>query len=246
MNLIDKTALVTGASRGIGRAIAVALANAGASVAITYTSDEDGANETLNAVENAGAQGCILRCDSSDATAVQAAVAEVLEKWGRIDILVNNAGITKDNLMLRMSAEDFDRVYEVNVRGAFLMTKACLRPMMKQKYGKIINISSVVGIFGNAGQANYAASKAAMIGLTKSTAKELGSRGIRANAIAPGFIETKMTDSLPEEVKESMLADTALGAFGKPEDVAALCVFLASGASDYITGEVIRVDGGMA
>lgn len=165
---------------------------------------------------------------------------------GPVHILVNNAGITRDNLLLRMSADDFDRVLDVNLKSAFLLTKACARGMMKQRYGKIINISSVVGVFGNAGQANYAASKAGLIGLTKTVAKELGSRGIRVNAVAPGFIQTDMTEALPEEVKEKMLGSVSLGSFGTPDDVAALCVFLASGDADYITGQVLHVDGGMA
>ena len=246
MRLKDKTALVTGASRGIGRSIALKLAEAGAKVAFTYTRDEEGANKTLALFKEKGADGLAIRADASSEEAAKSTVDDVLAAFGKIDILVNNAGITRDNLLIRMSADDFDQVLSVNLKSAFLLTKACARPMMKARYGKIINMSSVVGVFGNAGQANYAASKAGLIGLTKSVAKELGSRGIRVNAIAPGFIQTEMTDSLPQDVKDTMLGNVALGTFGKTEDVAALCVFLASEESDYITGEVIRVDGGMA
>lgn len=246
MSLQGKNALVTGASRGIGRAIAVALAKSGANVAFTYTKDEEGAGITGRLVEDEGVRSLSVRADGSSEAEVDALVKEVTRELGSVDILVNNAGITRDNLLIRMSADDFDQVLNVNLKSAFLLTKACARGMMKQRYGKIINISSVVGVFGNAGQANYSASKAGLIGLTKSVAKELGSRGVRVNAVAPGFIETEMTDVLPQEVKEKMLAGVSLGGFGKPEDVAQLCVFLASEDSDYITGQVIRVDGGMA
>ncbi len=246
MKLANKTALVTGASRGIGRAIAEALAKEGANIAFTYSKDEAGANETKALIEATGRKALAIKADGSVQEEVKRCVDETLEVFGGVDILVNNAGITRDNLLIRMSEEDFDAVLSVNLKSAFLMTKACARPMMKSRYGKMINISSVVGVFGNAGQANYAASKAGIIGLTKSVAKELGSRGIRVNAIAPGFIETDMTDQLPQDVKDKMLANVSLGAFGKVEDVARLCVFLASEDSDYITGEVIRVDGGMA
>lgn len=246
MKLQGKNALVTGASRGIGRAIALALAKEGANVAFTYTKDEEGANITRRLVEDEGVRGLAIQADGSDENRVDALVKEVVAALGSVDILVNNAGITRDNLLIRMSAEDFDQVLNVNLKSAFLLTKACARGMMKQRYGKIINISSVVGVFGNAGQANYSASKAGLIGLTHTVAKELGSRGIRVNAVAPGFIETEMTEALPEEVKEKMLNSVSLGSFGKPEDVAALCVFLASEDSDYITSQVIRVDGGMA
>lgn len=245
MKLANKTALVTGASRGIGRAIAEALAKEGANIAFTYSKDEAGANETKALIEATGRKALAIKADGSVQEEVKRCVDETLEVFGGVDILVNNAGITRDNLLIRMSEEDFDAVLSVNLKSAFLMTKACARPMMKSRYGKMINISSVVGVFGNAGQANYAASKAGIIGLTKSVAKELGSRGIRVNAIAPGFIETDMTDQLPQDVKDKMLANVSLGAFGKVEDVARLCVFLASEDSDYITGEVIRVDGGM-
>lgn len=246
MKLANKTALVTGASRGIGRAIAEALAKEGANIAFTYSKDEASANETKALIEATGRKALAIKADGSVQEEVKRCVDETLEVFGGVDILVNNAGITRDNLLIRMSEEDFDAVLSVNLKSAFLMTKACARPMMKSRYGKMINISSVVGVFGNAGQANYAASKAGIIGLTKSVAKELGSRGIRVNAIAPGFIETDMTDQLPQDVKDKMLANVSLGAFGKVEDVARLCVFLASEDSDYITGEVIRVDGGMA
>ncbi len=246
MKLEGKTAIVTGASRGIGRAIAEALAKEGANVAFTYTKDEDGAAVTQQAVEAAGAKVLAIKADGSVEEDVKRIVDETTKAFGTVDILVNNAGITRDNLLVRMGADDFDTVLQVNLKSAFLLTKACARPMMKARYGKIINISSVVGVFGNAGQANYAASKAGLIGLTKSVAKELGGRGIRVNAVAPGFIQTDMTESLPADVKDKMLANVSLGAFGQVDDVANLCVFLASKDSDYITGEVIRVDGGMA
>lgn len=246
MKLQGKNALVTGASRGIGRAIARALAAEGANIAFTYTKDEEGAKETGRLIEEQGVRALALKADGSVESEVKRVVDTVTKDFGSVDILVNNAGITKDNLLIRMSADDYDTVLNVNLRSAFLMTKACARGMMKSRYGKIINISSIVGVLGNAGQANYAASKAGLIGLTKAVAKELGSRGVRVNAIAPGFIQTDMTESLPVDVKDKMLSNVSLGAFGRVEDVANLCVFLASQDSDYITGEVIRVDGGMA
>lgn len=245
MRLQGKNALVTGASRGIGRAIALAFAKEGANVAFTYTKDEEGASITERLLLDEAVQGLAIRADGSDEVQAQQAVKEVERNFGAIDILVNNAGITKDNLLIRMSAEDFSSVLDVNLKSAFLLTKACARGMMKNRAGRIINISSIVGVTGNAGQANYAASKAGMIGLTKTVAKELGSRGIRVNAVAPGFIETEMTDKLPEEIRENMLAGIPLGSFGKPEDVARVCVFLASSDADYITGQTIHVDGGM-
>ncbi|MDI9502235.1 MAG: 3-oxoacyl-[acyl-carrier-protein] reductase [Tissierellia bacterium] len=246
MRLQGKNAIVTGASRGIGRAIALSFAKEGANIAFTYTKDEEGAGITRRLLEDEGVRALAVCADGSDEEQAAKLVKEATDGLGPVHILVNNAGITRDNLLLRMSADDFDRVLDVNLKSAFLLTKACARGMMKQRYGKIINISSVVGVFGNAGQANYAASKAGLIGLTKTVAKELGSRGIRVNAVAPGFIQTDMTEALPEEVKEKMLGSVSLGSFGTPDDVAALCVFLASGDADYITGQVLHVDGGMA
>lgn len=246
MRLQGKNAIVTGASRGIGRAIALSFAKEGANIAFTYTKDEEGAGITRRLLEDEGVRALAVCADGSEEEQAAKLVKEATDGLGPVHILVNNAGITRDNLLLRMSADDFDRVLDVNLKSAFLLTKACARGMMKQRYGKIINISSVVGVFGNAGQANYAASKAGLIGLTKTVAKELGSRGIRVNAVAPGFIQTDMTEALPEEVKEKMLGSVSLGSFGTPDDVAALCVFLASGDADYITGQVLHVDGGMA
>lgn len=245
MSLFPLVAIVTGSGRGIGAAIAKELAVNGAKVALVDINEDDLKMQKAE-IESAGGIAEKFSCDVADWDAVQRTVDDIISLWGRIDILVNNAGITRDNLVLRMSPEDFDLVIDVNLKGAFLMTKAVLRPMMKEKYGKIVNVSSVVGLFGNAAQANYAASKAGLIGLTKSIAKEMAGKGIRCNAIAPGFIETEMTKTLPDKVKEAFLAATPLGYAGKPEDVAKLVLFLCSTESDYITGEVIRIDGGMA
>lgn len=242
---ITRAALVTGAGRGIGRAIAVELARHGYHILVDYAGNTSAAEETVALCQAEGVDAFAVQADVSDEEAVKGLVKSALERFGRIDVLINNAGITRDNLMLRMSAEDFDLVIEKNLRGAFLMTKYVGKEMLHQRSGRIVNISSVVGVHGNAGQANYAASKAGLIGLTKTTALEYASRGITANAIAPGFIDTDMTKVLPEKVKEAMLQQIPLRQFGSPEDVAKAAAFLASADARYITGQVLGVDGGM-
>ena len=242
---ITRAALVTGAGRGIGRAIAVELARHGYHILVDYAGNASAAEETVALCRAEGVDAFAVQADVSDEDAVKSLVKSALERFGRIDVLINNAGITRDNLMLRMSAEDFDLVIEKNLRGAFLMTKYVGKAMLHQRSGRIVNISSVVGVHGNAGQANYAASKAGLIGLTKTTALEYASRGITANAIAPGFIDTDMTKVLPEKVKEAMLQQIPLRQFGSPEDVAKAAAFLASDDARYITGQVLGVDGGM-
>jgi 3-oxoacyl-[acyl-carrier protein] reductase len=244
-DLTGKTALVTGASRGIGRAIAIALAEAGADVAINYAGNEAAAAETARAVEAAGRRALVLQGDVGKLAEFEAMVERVIETFGKLDILVNNAGITRDNLIMRMKEEEFDIVIETNLKGVFNGLKAAVRPMMKQRYGRIINISSVVGVLGNAGQANYVAAKAGVIGLTKSAARELASRGITVNAVAPGFIETDMTEKLAADWKAKLLEDIPLGRMGRPEEVAHAVVFLASDAASYMTGQTLHVDGGM-
>ena len=244
-NLKDKTAIVTGASRGIGRAIALELAGRGCNVVVNFAGNEAAALETVKMCEEAGVKAVAMKGDVSDEAAVNEIVTAAQEQFGSIDILVNNAGITRDNLMLRMSADDFDEVISKNLRGAFLMTKYAGRIMLKQRSGRIVNISSIVGLHGNAGQANYSASKAGIIGLTKTTALEYASRGITANVIAPGFIDTDMTKALPDKVKESMLTRIPSGKFGEPEDIAKAVAFLASDDARYITAQVLGVDGGM-
>ncbi|MBN1675293.1 MAG: 3-oxoacyl-[acyl-carrier-protein] reductase [Kiritimatiellae bacterium] len=242
--LDGKVALVTGAARGIGRAIAEKLASEGADLALCDL-QADWLTETAESVQKLGRKALCVAVDVSNWEAVQGAVGEVQKAFARVDILVNNAGITKDTFLARMSVEDWDAVLSVNLKGSFLFTKAVSRPMMKQKSGAIVNIASIIGLIGNAGQCNYAASKAGVIALTKSTAKELASRHIRANAVAPGFIHTKMTDALAEDVKAQMLAAIPLKRMGEPEDVANVVLFLASDASAYMTGQVITVSGGM-
>ena len=246
MKLLEgKTVLITGASRGIGRGIALETAKHGADVAFTYLSSADKAKALENELASLGIRARSYRSDASDYHEAQELIKNVLNDFGKIDILINNAGITKDNLLLRMSEEDFDKVIRINLKSVFNMTKAVLRPMMKQRSGSIINISSVVGVRGNAGQANYAASKAGIIGFSKSVAQELGSRNIRCNVVAPGFIETEMTAALDEKVLDEWKKQIPLRRTGKPEDVANACVFLGSNLSDYITGQVLLVDGGM-
>lgn len=246
MNLIGKTAVVTGGSRGIGRAICLELARQGANIALCYAGNEAMAAETVAACETLGAQAIALRCDVSDAGAVKTLVDAALTRFGRIDILVNNAGITRDGLLMMMKEESFDAVVDTNLKGTFLCIKAVSRSMMKQRSGRIINLSSVVGLHGNAGQVNYAASKAGVIGLTKSAAKELASRGITVNAVAPGFIDTDMTSALPEQTRIDLLGTIPAGRLGSVEEVAKAVAFLASDAAAYITGQVLAVDGGMS
>lgn len=243
--LENKVALVTGAGRGIGRAIAIALAKEGAEVIVNYNGSEERAKEVKQTIEENGGKASICKCNVSDFEACEAMIKDVVKEYGHLDILVNNAGITKDGLIMKMKEEDFDAVLNVNLKGTFNTIRHSARQMLKQRSGKIINISSVSGILGNAGQANYAASKAGVIGLTKTMARELGSRGITVNAIAPGFVDTEMTEVLSKELKESACRQIILGRFGKPEDIANAAVFLASEKADYITGQVISVDGGM-
>ena len=244
-DLTGKVALVTGASRGIGRSIALALAEAGADVAINYSGSEAAAAETAQAVEAFGRRSLVLKANVGKTDEFEAMVKQVIETFGVIDILVNNAGITSDNLIMRMKEEEFDQVIETNLKGVFNGIKAVTRPMMKQRSGRIINISSVVGVLGNPGQANYVAAKAGVIGLTKASARELASRGITVNCVAPGFIQTEMTDKLPEEMKTKLAGDIPLARLGDPQDIAAAVRFLASGAASYMTGQTIHVDGGM-
>lgn len=244
--LTDKIALVTGASRGIGAAIAKAFAKEGAAVIINYNGSGEKAQAVADEIILNGGAAEIYKCSVADFDACRQMIETLVKKYGRIDILVNNAGITKDGLLMKMSEEDFDSVIDINLKGAFHTIRHMSRYFLKQRSGKIINISSVSGILGNAGQANYSASKAGVIGLTKSTARELASRGIQVNAIAPGFIETDMTDAMQAEAKERMTDAIPLKRIGKPEEIADLAVFLASAKSDYITGQVIAADGGMS
>lgn len=245
MELKGKIALVTGASRGIGREIALKLSKEGSDIAFFYSNNEEKAKSVVRELEGNGVKAMGLKVDVSKESQVTDAVEKIEKEFGAIDILVNNAGITRDNLLIRMSEKDWIDVMDINLKGTFLTTKAVARKMMKKRYGKIINISSIVGVGGNVGQGNYSASKAGIIGFTKSMAQELASRGIRVNAVAPGFIETDMTDILKEEVKTEMLKKIPLKHLGKPEDIANLVVFLASSKADYITGQVININGGM-
>jgi len=245
MDLTGKCALVTGASRGIGRAIAVALAKAGADVAINYAGNEDAAKKTEELCAAYGVNTLVIKADVANAEECKTMIDCVKEQFGQIDILVNNAGITKDKLMLGMTEADFMDVINTNLKGSFLCMQMVSKLMLKQRYGRIINLSSVVGLHGNAGQVNYAASKAGVIGMTKSAAKELASRNITVNAVAPGMIETDMTAVIPEKAKEAMLGSIPAARAGKPEEIADTVVFLASDKAAYITGQVISVDGGM-
>ena len=242
---MNKVALITGATRGIGKQIAITLAKQGFDIAINYRSENDSLNETIKEIENYGVQCLAVQGDVSIFEDCENMAKQVIEKFGKIDVLVNNAGITKDMLFMRMKQDDFKQVIDVNLVGTYNMTKNVSQYMIKQKYGKIINISSVVGLHGNAGQANYSASKAGIIGFTKSLVKELASRNILVNAVAPGFIETDMTNVLKDEVKSNILNSIPLKREGKPEEVAAVVKFLASEDSSYITGQVISVDGGI-
>jgi 3-oxoacyl-[acyl-carrier protein] reductase len=248
MSLEGKIAIVTGAGRGgrgIGRGIALALAQAGASVAITSRSNITDAEAVAEAVRETGHTALAIQCDVSDAASVESLFATVKEQLGRVDILVNNAGITRDTLLLRMSEEDWDGVLDANLKGAFLCTRAAAKLMLKQRFGRIINITSVNGQVGSPGQANYSASKAGMIGFTKSVARELASRNITVNAVAPGFIDTQMTDFVSGDSREKLLEKIPLGRFGSPEDIGAAVAFLASDAASYITGQTLTVDGGL-
>lgn len=240
-----KTAVITGGSRGIGRAIALALAAQGADIAVIYNGSEAAALDVCKQAESFGVRALSYACNVSDAIQVPTVVDAIVAEFGGVDILVNNAGITRDGLLVSMSEEDFSRVMDVNLGGAFHFTKALYRQFLRRKSGRIINISSVSGMMGNPGQANYAASKAGLIGFTKSVAKELAGRGITCNAVAPGFVRTEMTQALPEEKQSAVLEQIPMRRFGTPEDVASVVLFLASDAGAYITGEVIRVDGGL-
>lgn len=243
--LEGKVALVTGASRGIGRAIALALAEGGADVAVNYAGSEAAAAETAKAVEAAGRRALLVKADVGKPAEFDEMVKKVVDTFGKIDVLVNNAGITRDNLIMRMKEEEFDQVIETNLKGVFNGIKAVTRQMMKQRSGRIINISSVVGALGNPGQANYVAAKAGVIGLTKAAARELASRGITVNCVAPGFIRTDMTDKLADEQKEQIMGQIPLAKLGEPEDIAAAVRFLASDAASYMTGQTVHIDGGM-
>ena len=243
--LTGKAALVTGGGRGIGRAVALALAKAGADVAVLYAGNAAAAEATAAEIAAMGRKAKAIRCDVAVAQDTRAAVEEILAAFGKIDILINNAGIVRDTLLMRMTEEQFDQVIDTNLKGAFLVTRQVITQMIRRRSGRIVNISSVVGMMGNAGQANYAASKAGLIGFSKSTAREVAGRGITCNVIAPGFIETDMTGSLPEAAAGAMLSRIPMGRAGSPEDVAALAVFLCGDCAAYITGEVIKVDGGM-
>lgn len=243
--LEGKVAVVTGASRGIGRAIALKLADEGAKVVVNYSGSQAKAEEVVAAIQANGGEAIAVQASVSQTEEVTALMDTAVKTFGSLDILVNNAGITRDNLLMRMKEDEWDDVLDTNLKGVFLCTKAVTRQMMKQRAGRIINISSIVGVAGNAGQANYVAAKAGVIGLTKTTAKELASRNILVNAIAPGFIETEMTDQLPEDIKQGMLTQIPLAKLGQPEDIAKAVVFLASEDANYMTGQTLHIDGGM-
>ncbi|MDF2839958.1 MAG: fabG [Clostridia bacterium] len=245
MQLTGKTAIVTGGARGIGKSIAMTLAAAGANIVINYTRSSKEAEEVVEEAKKLGVSALAVKADVSKNDEIENLVKEVLNHFDSIDILVNNAGITRDNLLIRMSEEDFQAVIDINLKGAFICTKHVSKVMMKQRKGKIINIASVVGVMGNAGQSNYAASKAGLIGFTKSIAKELAKRNVNVNAVAPGYIETDMTASLPEKVREEFMINIPMARGGEPQDVANVVLFLSSEYSDYITGQVINIDGGM-
>ena len=243
--LKGRVAVVTGGSRGIGKAVAVAMAKNGADVAVIYSGRDAAAAETVKEIQSLGVKSKEYKCDVSDFSKSGETVKQIISDFGSVDILVNNAGITRDKLILQMKEEDFDTVMNVNLKGAFNMIKHVFSPMMKKRSGSIINISSISGLMGNPGQANYSSAKAGMIGLTKTVAKEIASRKVRCNAIAPGFIATDMTEELPEKVKEAAVTSIPMGRMGEPEDIANLAVFLASDLAGYITGEVIKIDGGL-
>lgn len=240
-----RVALVTGGGRGIGRAIAVRLAEGGAKVTIAYRTNDAAAEETAELVRDVGAGGELFKRDVSSPEDIEALVKGVGEAFGPVEILVNNAGTTRDNILMRMKDAEFDEVIGTNLKGTYLCTRACLRGMVRARWGRIVNVSSVVGLLGNAGQANYAASKAGIIGFTKSVAREVASRGITANVVAPGYVETELTGSLAEKVKEGILAQVPVGRFGEPEEVAEVVAFLSGAGAAYITGQTLAVDGGM-
>lgn len=242
---MTKTAVVTGASRGIGRAIALKLAQDGANIVVNYSGSQEKAEAVVAEITALGRQAIAVKADISHADDVAALMYAALAEFGTIDILVNNAGVTRDNLLMRMKEDEWDAVLDTNLKGVFLCTKAVARTMMKQRAGRIINVASIVGVSGNAGQANYVAAKAGVIGLTKTTAKELAARNILVNAVAPGFIATDMTEVLPENIKEEILKQVPLAKLGKPEDVANVVAFLASDAANYMTGQTLHIDGGM-
>lgn len=245
MMLENRVALVTGAGRGIGRAIALKLASEGAAVIVNYNGSESKAKEVVSLIEEKGGKAEAFQCNVADFSACGQMMESIIEKYGHLDILVNNAGITKDNLLIKMSEEEFDAVIDTNLKGAFHCMKHVSRQMVKQRSGRIINISSVSGVSGNAGQTNYSASKAGIIGMTKTVAREMAARGITVNAIAPGFIQTDMTEVLSDKIKEAILEKIPMKQFGEPEDIADTALFLASDQAKYITGQVICVDGGM-
>ena len=245
MHLEGKVAIVTGASRGIGRAVAINLAQSGADVVVNYSGSEGAAQETVEAVQALGRKAIKIKANVANVDEVASMVEEAHKEFGHIDILVNNAGITRDGLLIRMKDSDWDDVLNINLKGVYLVSKAVAKIMVKQRSGRIINMTSVSGVTGNVGQANYAAAKAGVIGFTKTCAKELAARGITVNAVAPGFIETAMTDVLPEKIKEGIAATVPFGRMGQPEEIASVVTFLASDFASYITGQVLNVDGGM-
>ena len=245
VDLTGKLALVTGAGRGIGRATALRLGEAGATVIVNYNASEAAAAEVVAAIESSGGKARAVKADVSSNDEVEPMINALTKEFGAVDILVNNAGITRDNLMMRMSLDEWDAVINTNLRSAYYCTRAVLRPMLRNRWGRIVSISSVSGLAGNAGQANYAAAKAGLLGLTRSLAREVGSRGITANAVAPGFIETDMTAALPTEVKDAMIKNIPLGRYGQPDEIANAVLFFCSDLAAYITGQVITVDGGM-